>query len=73
MFCQSQTYPNENKPENQVFLAFFISKQAKDVEKSQSFKIWLQKSQIGNPATQELRMRVKYAKNLSIFVMYRSP
>jgi len=39
MFCQSQTYPNENKPENQVFLAFFISKQAKDVEKSQSFKI----------------------------------
>ena len=31
------------------------------------------KSQIGNPATQELRMRIKYTTKLSFFVMYRSP
>jgi len=49
------------------FLAFFICKKAKGVPKSQNFKIWLQKSQIGNPATQELRMRIKYARILSIF------
>ena len=48
MFCQSQTYPTENKP------FFYFQK------KSQNFKIWLQKSQIGNPTTQELRMRIKY-------------
>jgi len=34
---------------------------------SLNFIIWLQKSQIGNPATQELRMRIKYARKLSIF------
>jgi len=48
MFCQSQAYPTENKPD---FSGFFISK----------------KSQIGNPATQELRMSIKYARKLSIF------
>ena len=66
MFCQSQAYPTENKPEKSGFfwlifsriglalvrLGFFISK----------------KSQIGNPATQELRMRTKYARKL-IFVL----
>ena len=28
---------------------FMISKKAKGVKKSQNFKIWLQKSHIGNP------------------------
>ena len=37
LFFQSQAFPTENKPK--VF------------KKSQNFKIWLQKSQIGNPAT----------------------
>jgi len=38
---------------------FFISKKCQ--------KIWHQKKQIGNAATQELRMRIKYARKLSIF------
>jgi len=42
-------------------------------KKSQNFKIWLQRSQFDRPATQDLRMRIKYAKKLSFFVMYRSP
>jgi len=59
MFCQSQAYPTENNPEKSGFFWFiFISK------KSQNFKIWLQKCQIDNPATQELRMRIKYAWKL---------
>jgi len=51
---------------SQIFLAFFISK------KTQNFKIWLQKIQIDNPATQDLRMCIKYARKLPISVMYRS-
>jgi len=52
---------------SQIFLAFLFPKKAKGVKKSQNFKIWLQKNQIGNPATQELRMRIKYARILSVF------
>jgi len=36
-------------------------------KKSQNFKIWLQTSRIGNPATNELRMRIKCARNISTF------
>jgi len=36
-------------------------------QKSQNFKIWLQNIQIGNPAAQDLRMRIKYVRKLSIF------
>jgi len=57
MFCQSQAYLTENKSEKVRFFWLF----------------YFQKSQIGNPATQELRMRIKYARKLSFFVMYRSP
>jgi len=46
------------------FSAFFISKKANGVKKSQNFKIWHQKSQIGNAATQELSMRIKYVRKL---------
>jgi len=46
---------------SQIILAFFY------FQKSQNFKIWFQKIQIGNPATQDLRMRIKYARKLSIF------
>jgi len=53
------------------FSSFFISKEAKGVKKSQNFMIWLQKSQTGNPATQELRMRIR--KKTQFFVMYRCP
>jgi len=43
MFFRSQAFPTEKK-QDFVWL-FLISK------KSQNFKIWLQTSQIGNPAT----------------------
>jgi len=36
-------------------------------QKSQNFKIWLQKRRIGNLATQELKMRIMYARKLPIF------
>ena len=55
---------SQKKPE---FSDFFISKKSQWCEKKPEFEIWLQKSQIGNPATQELRMRIKYALKLSIF------
>jgi len=67
MFCQSQAYPTENMPEKIYFSGFFISKKSQSDQKCQNFKIWLQKSQIGNPATQELRMRIKHARKLSFF------
>jgi len=68
MFCQSQSYTTENKPENaRFFWLFLFPKKPKVFKNSQNFKIWLQKNQIGNPATQELRMRMKYARKL--FVM----
>jgi len=41
------------------FSDIFLSKKAKRVQKSQNLKIWLHKSQIDNPATKELRMRMK--------------
>jgi len=55
------------------FSGFFISKKAKGIKKRPNFKIWLQKSQIGNPTTQELRMRISTQENIKFFVMYRSP
>jgi len=73
MFCQSQAYPTENKPEKSQIFLFFYSKKVKGVQKSQNFKIWLRKSQIDNDATQELKMRIKYARKLLISVMYTSP
>jgi len=62
--CLARAKPIRPKisQKSQTFLDFFISKKAKGVKKSQNFKIWLQKSQIGNPATQQLRMRIKYAR-----------
>jgi len=73
MFCQSQAYPIENKPEKARFSTLLFPKKTKVFTKSQIFKNWLQTSQIGNHATQELRMRIKCARQISIFVMYRSP
>ena len=51
MFFQSQAFPPEKKPEKAKFcLAFFdFQKKPKVFKKSQNIKIWLQKSQIGNP------------------------
>jgi len=34
---------------SQILYVFIFPKKAKGVEKSQNFKIWLKKSQIGNP------------------------
>jgi len=65
MFCQSQAYPTENKPDFSSF--FYFQKNPKAFKKARDFKIWLQKNQIGNPATQELRMHIKYPRKLSIF------
>ena len=45
----------------------FYFQKSQRCSKSQNFKVWLQKSRIVNPATQELRMRMKYARKLSIF------
>jgi len=68
MFCQSQAYPTENKQEKARFFCLFnFHKKPKVFKKRNNFKIWLQKSLFGNPATQELRMRMKYARKLSIF------
>jgi len=68
MFCQSQAYPTENKPEKaRFFWVFLFRKKPKVLKKSQNYKIRLQKSQIGNPATQKLRMRIKYARKRYIF------
>ena len=59
---------------NPEFSGFFISKKSQRCSKNnQNFKIWFQKKQIGNPATQELRMRIKYARKLNFLVMYRCP
>jgi len=53
---------------SQIFLTFLFPKKPEVFKKSQNLKIWLHKSQIGNPATKELRrMRMKYARKLSIF------
>jgi len=51
MFFHSQAFQTENKSERARFcLAFFdFKKKSKVLKKSQYFKIWLQKSQIGNP------------------------
>jgi len=46
---------SQKKPD---FSGFFISKKTKAVKKSQ----------IGNPATQELRMRIKYARKLNFLL-----
>jgi len=68
MFRQSQAYPTENKPEKgRFFWVFLFPKKPNVFKKSQNFKIWFQKSQIDNPATQELRMRIKYARKRYIF------
>ena len=58
MFFQSQAFPTEKKPETDRFcLAFFhLRKQAKVFKKSQNFKIWLQKSQIGNPTPKKQKI-----------------
>jgi len=54
MCFQIQAFPTEKKPEKVRFcLAFFyFQKKPKVFKKSQNFKIWLQKSQIGNPEPQ---------------------
>jgi len=46
---------------------FYFQKKPKVFKNSQNLKIWLQKSKIGKPATQKLRMRIKYTRKLSIF------
>ena len=52
---------------SQIFLTCLFPKKSQGCSKnSQNFKTWLQISQIGKPATQELKMRIKYAGKLSI-------
>jgi len=46
MFCQSQAYPTENKPEKFGFFWLLFSKKAEGVQKSQNLKIWLQKAKL---------------------------
>jgi len=50
---------SQKKPD---FSDFLFPKKAKVFKKSQNFKIWLQKSQIGNSSPKELRIRMKYAR-----------
>jgi len=75
MFFQSQAFPTEKNPEKARFcLAFFeFQKKPKVFKKSQNFKIWLQKSQIGDTALKRygywslkmIKMEVKRAYRLS--------
>jgi len=46
VFFQSQAFPTEKSQ----ILSGFKPRKARGVQKSQKFKIWLQKSQIRNPA-----------------------
>jgi len=73
MLFQSQVLPTEKKPEKARFcLAFFdLQKKPKVFKKIQNFKIWLQKSQIGNPVQQSRatkRLPPHYKVNLCRFV-----
>jgi len=53
MFCQSQAYPTENKPEKAIFFwLFYFQKTPKVLEKVKSATL----------LSQELRMRIKYAR-----------
>jgi len=44
MFCQSQAFPTEKKPD--FVWRFLIFKKAKCVKKCQNFNIWLQKAKL---------------------------
>jgi len=68
MFCQGQAYPTENKPEKaRFFWLFYFQKQPKVLKKPELRNLASKKKQNGNPATQELRMRIKYARKLPIY------
>jgi len=47
MFFRIQVFPTEKKPD--FVWIFYFQKKLKVFKKSQNFKIWLQKRQIGNP------------------------
>jgi len=51
MFFQSQVFPTEKGQKKPDFVWLFLisKKKPKVFKKSQDLKIWLQKSQIGNP------------------------
>jgi len=73
MFCQSQAYPSENKPEKrQIFLAFLLKKKNNGAKKSR-----ISKSGIKNPNWQRCYTRIENArkvrKKTQFFVMYTSP
>jgi len=57
MFCHTQAFQTEKikkkKPDFDWYILF--SKKAKCVKKRLNFKIWLQNSQIGNPARDQRR------------------
>jgi len=73
MFCQSQAYPTENKPEKvRLFWLFSISKKSPMCSKKSEFQNLASKKPNWQPATQELRMRVKYARKRSIFYVQKS-
>jgi len=57
VFFQSQAFPTEKYPgKNRFCLAlFYFHKKLKVFKKRQYFKIWLQKSQIGNPGSVNVR------------------
>jgi len=55
---------SQKKPD---LLAFSISKKNKGVKKKPEFQHLVSKKEIGNPSTQELRMRIKNARKPSIF------
>jgi len=50
MIFQNQAFPTEKRQKKPDFVwLFYFQKNPKVFKKSQNFKIWLQKSQIGNP------------------------
>jgi len=64
--CFSRANPIRLKI-SQIFLAFLFPKKAKGVKKARISKSGFKK-QIGNPATQEMRMRIKYARKLNFLL-----
>jgi len=60
MFFQIQVFPTEKKPDF-VWLFLISKKSQRCSKKSQNFKFWLHKTQIGNPGSR------RYGKRAFLF------
>ena len=67
IFCAPCMVIDPRRERFVINMQLFYFQKSQRCSKYLNFKVWLQKSEIGSPATQELRMRMKYARRLSIF------